>query len=135
MNVSGINTLQANEFAVTLEGETLDTVLSFDTFEYMTPGGEGDKPLLTLYKLVEDDRDTIFNRWLAESLGSTDSSGRPRRTFVLTAVNDGHAIRRWTFQGAWIAAVALSSLDSASYEFAVERVRLGYDRIDCELLP
>lgn len=134
MNVSGINTLQANEFVVTLEGESLDTVLSCDTFEYLTPGGDGDKPLLTIDKLVEDDRDTVFNRWLAESLGSPDPSGRPRRTFVLTAVNDGRAIRRWTFQRAWIAAIGLSSFDSASYEFAVERVRLGYDRVDCELL-
>jgi hypothetical protein len=73
-------------------------------------------------------------RWLVETLGSQSPSGRPRRSFVVTAVNDGNAIRRWTFKGAWIAAIAQGSLDTTSYDFAVERVSLGYDKIACELL-
>jgi hypothetical protein len=134
MNVSGSNTLQMKEFAVTLDGEVIDTILSCDMFEYLTAEGDADKPLLTFYKQVEDSRDTIFNRWLGETLGSQSPSNRPRRTFVVTAANDGNAIRRWTFKGAWIAAVAQGSLDSTSHEFAVERVKLGYDKIACELL-
>jgi hypothetical protein len=134
MNVSGFNTLQENEFAVTLDGEPIDTILSCDTFEYLTAEGDVDKPFLTFYKQVEDSRDTTFNRWLAETLDSQSPSSRPRRTFVVTAVNDGNAIRRWTFKAAWIAAVAQGSLDSTSHEFAVERVKLGYDKIACELL-
>jgi len=134
MNMSGINTLQANGFAVTLDGEVIDTILSCDIFEYLTAEGDADKPLLTFYKQVENSRDTAFNRWLGETLGSQGPSSRPRRTFVVTAVNDGEAIRRWTFTNAWIAAVAQGSLDSTSHEFAVERVKLGYDKITCELL-
>ena len=103
-------------------------------FEYLTAAGDSEKPLLTLFKQVEDSRDSLFNRWLVETLASTDPSARPRRTFVLTAVNDGHPIRRWTFNGAWIASVAQGSLDSESYELAAERIKLGYDTITCELL-
>ena len=134
MNVSGGNTLQANEFAVTLDGESIDTILSCDIFEYVTAEGEADKPFLTFYKQVEDSRDSVFNRWLVQTIGSRDPSSRPRRTFVVTAVNDGNLIRRWTFTGAWIAAIAQGSLDSTSHEFAVERVKLGYEKIACELL-
>ena len=134
MNVPGGNTLQVNEFAVTLDGEAIDTIMSCDMFEYVTAEGDADKPLLTFYKQVEDSRDTVFNRWLVETLGSRDRSSRPRRTFVVTALNDGNPIRRWTFTGAWIAAIAQGSLDSTSYEFAVERVKLGYEKITCELL-
>ena len=50
------------------------------------------KPLLTFYKQVEDSRDTVFNRWLGETLGSPEPDHRPRRTFVVTAVNDGRPI-------------------------------------------
>jgi hypothetical protein len=103
-------------------------------FEYLTAGGDAEKPLLTFYKQVEDSRDTVFNRWLGETLGNPEPAIRPRRTFVVTAVNDGNAIRRWTFKGAWIAAVGQGSLDSTSHDFAVERVKLGYDTIVCELL-
>jgi len=134
MNVSGGNTLQVNEFAVTLDGKAIDTILSCDMFEYLTAEDDADKPLLTFYKKVEDDRDTVFNCWLVETLGSRDRSSRPRRTFVVTAMNDGSPIRRWTFTGAWIASVAQGSLDSTSYEFAVERIKLDYDKLTCELL-
>ena len=133
-HVSGENTLQVNEFVVTLDGEAIDTILSCDMFEYLTAEGDADRPLLTFYKQVEDSRDSVFNRWLGETLASQSPASRPRRTFVVTAVNDGNAIRRWTFTGAWIAAVAQGSLDSTSHEFAVERVKLGYDRIACDLL-
>jgi len=134
MNVSGGNTLQVNEFTVTLDGEAIDTILSCDMFEYVTAEDHADKPLLTFFKRVEDSRDTVFNGWLAETLGSRDRSSRPRRSFVVTAMNDGNPIRRWTFTGAWIAAVAQGSLDSTSYEYAVERIQLGYEKLACELL-
>jgi len=134
MNTFGSNTLQANDFAVTLDGETIDTILSCDMFEYLTAAGDADKPLLCFYKQVEESRDSVFNRWLGETFGSSEPSGRPRRTFVVTAVNDGNPIRRWTFADAWIAAVAQGILDSTSHEFAVERVTLGYDTIGCELI-
>jgi hypothetical protein len=134
MNTQGVNTLQSNEFAVTLDGEAIDTILSCDMFEYLTAAGDADKPFLTFYKQVEDSRDSVFNRWLGETLGSKEPSSRPRRTFVVTAVNDRNPIRRWTFAGAWIAAVAQGSLDSTSHEFAVERITLGYDTIGCELV-
>ena len=134
MTTSGFNTLQANDFIVTLDGEAVDTILSCDMFEYLTAAGDADKPFLTFYKQVEESRDSVFNRWLGETLGSREPSSRPRRTFVVTAVNDGNPIRRWTFTGAWIAAVAQGSLDSTSHEFAVERIKLGYDKIACELL-
>lgn len=49
MNTSGINTMRMNEFAVTLDGET---ILSCDLFEYLTADGDGAKPLLTFYKQV-----------------------------------------------------------------------------------
>ena len=129
-----VNTLQANQFVVTLDGEAIDTILSCDMFEYLTAEGAADKPPLTFYKQVEDSRDTVFNRWLAETLASETPSSRPRRNFVVTAVNDGNPIRRWTFRGAWIAAVAQGSLDSTSHDFAVERIKLCYDKIACELL-
>jgi T4-like virus tail tube protein gp19 len=134
MNMPGVNTLQASEFAVTLDGEVIDTILSCEMFEYLTAAGDADKPFLTFYKQVEDSRDSVFNRWLSETLGSKEPSSRPRRTFVVTAVNDGNPIRRWTFKDAWIAAVAQGSLDSTSHEFAAERVKLGYDTIVCELI-
>jgi len=129
-----VNTLQANQFVVTLDGEAIDTILSCDMFEYLTAEGAADQPPLTFYKQVEDSRGTVFNRWLAETLASETPSSRPRRNFVVTAVNDGNPIRRWTFRGAWIAAVAQGSLDSTSHDFAVERIKLCYDKITCELL-
>ena len=134
MNVPGSNTLQANGFASTLDGEVIDSILSCDMFEYLTAGGDAEKPLLTFYKQVEDSRDTVFNRWLGATLGNPEPASRPRRTFVVTAVNDGNPIRRWTFTNAWIAAVAQGSLDSTSHEFAVERISLGYEKITCDLL-
>jgi hypothetical protein len=134
MNVPGSNTLQANEFAVTLDGDVIDSILSCDMFEYLTAVGDADKPFLSFFKQVEDSRNTVFNRWLGETLGSREPASRPRRTFVSTAVNDGTPIRRWTCTGAWIAAVTQGSFDSTSHEFAVERISLGYDTIACELL-
>jgi T4-like virus tail tube protein gp19 len=134
MHMHGVNTLQSNEFAVTLDGEVIDSILSCDMFEYLTAAGDADKPFLTFYKQVEDSRDTVFNRWLGQTLGNPEPASRPRRTFVVTAVNDGNPIRRWTFTGAWIAAVAQGSLDSTSHEFAVERISLGYEKITCDLL-
>ncbi len=126
--------LQVNEFVPSLDGEVLDTILSCDLFEYLTAGGDAEKPVLTFHKQIEESRDTVFNRWLAETLASKDPASRPRRTFVVTAVSDGTPIRRWTFTGAWIVAVAQGSLDSTSYEFAVERIKLGYDAVTCEML-
>jgi hypothetical protein len=131
---SVVNTLQDNQFVVTLDGEPIDTILSCDMFEYLTADGDADKPPLTFYKQVEASRDSVFNRWLAETLASDSPSNRPRHTFVVTAVNDGNASRRWTFTGAWIAAIAQGSLDSTSHDFAVERVKLCYDKLACELL-
>jgi phage tail-like protein len=134
MNVSGANTLQVNEFSIALDGEPINTILSCDMFEYLTAEGDADKPFVTLFKQVEDSRDSVFNRWLVETLASRDPSSRPRRTIVVTAVNDDRPIRRWTLTGTWIAAIAQGSLDSTSHDFAVERVKLGYEKIACELL-
>lgn len=133
MNVPGVNTLQANEFTVTLDGDAIDSIVAFDVFTYLTPD-DADKPWLSVLKRVEDDRGTTFNRWLSETLAHSTPSARPRRTFVVTAVNDGNPIRRWTFSGAWIASIAQGGFQVTSHEFAVEQVAIGYDRVTCELL-
>ena len=41
---SVVNTLQDNQFVVTLDGEAIDTILSCDMFEYLTAEGDADKP-------------------------------------------------------------------------------------------
>lgn len=134
MNISGANTLQANEFSATLDGAEIDTIVSFDAFAYVTPGGDADKPFLTLYKRVEDATNTPFNNWLVGTLASPTPDGRPRRTFVVTAVNDDIPVRRWTFKGAWIAMVAQGAFRAADHGLVLEQVSLGYDSVTCELL-
>ena len=134
MSITGANTLQAHEFLATLDGADIDTIVSFEAFAYVMPDDAADKPLLIFYKRVEDAANTPFNKWLAETLASTAPASRPRHTFVVTAVNDGVPVRRWTFHGAWIAMVAQGSFRAADHGLVLEQISLGYDSVVCDIL-
>ena len=134
MDVSGTDTLQGKEFSFTLDGVKLHSIVAVAPFAYLTPGDEAEMPWLTMSKRVEDNPLTVFNAWLRETLAKRIPAERPRKTFVVTAVNDGVPVRRWTFAGVWIASVVQGGILTTSHELALEEVALGYDSVACEVL-
>lgn len=134
MNVSGANTLQANEFTVEIDGELIDSIVTCEAFTYLQGDAGGGRSSISMRKRVEDSPTTAFNRWLIETLAAPAADSRPCRTVVVTALNDGTPIRRWTFAGSKIMSIVQGGFEVDSYEFADEQVTIGYDRMSCELL-
>lgn len=132
-----VDSLVANEFHVELNGEALHGVFrvsGLTTFRLEAEGGETtmEKVLVpfTLFKMVQRDGNSTFNKWLRETLATGRGHTRPRRTLAIVAVDDGVETRRWTAKGAWISEVRYSEFDTGSSEMVQEMVTVHYDELE-----
>ncbi len=128
-----VDSLVANEFEIEIEGEKLAGVFRLSGLVSFKLDGTSENNMravhepFTLVKMVQRDGNNLFNKWLRESTDATAGSDRPRRTLAVVAIDDGVEIRRWTLNGAWIAAVSYSDFDTGSSEMIEETVTVHYD--------
>lgn len=131
-----IDSLCANEFAVQIDGEIIPGVFRVSglvSFKLDTRASSGLKMLhepFKISKMVQRDGNSVFNRWLRETVSAKADIARPKRNLAVQAIDDGVEIRRWTVKGAWISEITYSDFNSASSEMVEETVLIMYDEID-----
>lgn len=124
MTEQTIDSLIANEFTVELDDTAVDGVFRVSGLTLFKTAGENS---LVVTKIVQRDPHMPFNKWLKDTLNAVGKV--PTRKLSVTAVDDGVAVRRWTFNDASIASVTYSDFDSASAELVEERVVVGYGSV------
>lgn len=121
MSEQVIDSLVANEFTVAVDGTDVNGIFRVSGLALFKTAV--DTPLIVT-KMVQRDPNLPFNQWLRDTVAAVGKV--PTRTLTVTAVDDGVAVRRWTFNEAHIQAVTYSDLDSASVEMVEERVAIHY---------
>lgn len=125
-----VDSLVANEFEVRLEDETLAGVFRVEgltTFKLDENGKRLHEPF-RLVKMVQQDGNNAFNRWLRETQEADNT--RPRRTVAILAMDEGVETRRWTVYNAWISEVTYSTFDSAAADMVEEIVTIQYEMLE-----
>lgn len=125
-----IDSLVANEFTLSVDGQVVTgifRVVGLTTLKLDADGGRIYPPV-QIVKMVQRDGNTPFNKWLRESVAA--ETHRPTRTVVITAVDDGTPIRRWSLVEAQISEVSYSEFNTASGEMIEERVTVSVTRIE-----
>lgn len=136
VGVKAIDSLSANEFAVRIEEEKIDGIfkvcglVSFKLDVKATSALKAVKDPFTIVKMVQRDPNTPFNKWLRETIAAQTDIVRPKRTVVISAVDDGVETRRWTVKGAWISSVTYSDFNTASNELIEETLTIQWDEIE-----
>jgi phage tail-like protein len=133
--IHALDSLCANEFAVEVEGEKIPGIFRVSdlTSFKLDTGGSALKIVsepFKITKMVQRDGNSVFNRWLRETVNAKDSAKRPTRTVAVMAIDDGVETRRWTVNGAWISEISYSDFNSGSFEMVEETVTIHYDSID-----
>lgn len=130
--VIAVDSLIANEFALELNGEAVQGVLSVNKLVTYKVDADGNRvmPPFEVAKMVQRDGNLPFNKWLRETTDKRNTPERPRRDVTVVAVDDGVVTRRWTAKNAWIAEVRYSDFDSASFEIVAEVYVIMYDDIE-----
>lgn len=123
-----VDSLVANEFEVEIEGEQLLGVFRVDSLVTFQLDADGERIYLPfqLVKMVQRDGNSIFNKWLRETL----AGGCPRRELAVVAIDDGVETRRWVIKGAWISRVAYSGFDTGAADMVEEIVTIQYDALE-----
>ena len=131
-----VDSLVANEFEVELEGESLPGVFRVSGLVTFKLDGDDEHhasrvtaPII-ISKMVQRDGNTVFNKWIRETVSAKPGDTRPRRTLAVVAIDDGVETRRWTISGAWIKEVRYSDFDSASSTMVEEIVTIHFDSLD-----
>jgi hypothetical protein len=127
-----IDSLCANEFAMEIDGESIDGIFrvsGLTTFKLDTVTLKPVQEPFQLVKMVQRDGNNAFNRWLRETTAAKDGS-RPTRTVAVVAIDDRVETRRWTATNAWISAVNYSDFNSASFEMVEEAVTIQYESLE-----
>ena len=130
-----IDSLVANEFEVEIEGEKLPGIFRIGGLVSFKLDGTDENsmqnlhPPFTLVKMVQRDGNSVFNKWLRESITTKPGVSRPRRTVAVVAIDDGVETRRWTAKGAWISGVSYSDFDTGSSEMVEEIITIHYDEL------
>jgi hypothetical protein len=133
--IHALDSLCANEFAVEVEGEKIPGIFrvsDLTSFKLDTTG-TGLKVLrepFKITKMVQRDGNSVFNRWLRETVGAKEGASRPKRTVAVMAIDDGVETRRWTVTDAWISEIRYSDFNSGSFEMVEETVTIHYDAIE-----
>ncbi len=136
VGVQAIDSLSANEFAVQLEDEKIGGIfkvsglVSFKLDAKTTSALKLVKEPFKIVKMVQRDPKNPFNKWLRETVASQTDIVRPKRTLVISAIDDGVETRRWTVKGAWIIAVSYSDFNTASNELIEETLTIQWDEIE-----
>ncbi len=129
--LTALDSLQANEFALELEGEPVAGV--FHVSGLMSFQLEPIKKFhkrIKVAKMVQRDGTLPFNQWIRESVeAGSDSDNRPTRTLAVVAIDDGEETRRWTLKGAYITGIRYSSFNTSSSDFVEEQVKIQFEEV------
>lgn len=130
-----IDSLSANEFAVEMDGAQTSgvlTIIDLITFKLDVKPSltKLERPPFKLAKLVQQDADAPFNRWIRETTAAKDDIVRPMRTLAIVALDEGVETRRWTVKGAWISQIEYSKFDSGLNELVQETLTIHYDAVE-----
>ncbi len=128
-NLSAMDSLQGNEFAVEIDGELVKGVFRVSGLVTFRLNAATTAPTITLAKMVQRDASLPFNAWLRETINAGSSADRPSRTLAVIAVDDGEETRRWTLTEAYITEVHYSDFDTASSDFVEEIVTIAYSSL------
>lgn len=128
-NVTAVDSLQANEFAVELDGTPVKGVFRVSGLHTFSLGGGDANTPVVITKMVQRDAALPFNAWLRETVAAGQSTERPTRTLAVVAIDDGEEVRRWTLQDATITAIAYSEFDTGSSDFVEEQVSIRYSNL------
>lgn len=125
--VDALDSLQANEFHVEIDGERVSGVFRVDGLTSFMLGADGvETPPITVTKMVQRDANIPFNRWLRETVEAGSTENRPTRTLHVVAVDDGEETRRWTLAGAHITSVRYDTFDTSSSDMVEEVITVAY---------
>ncbi len=129
--LTALDSLQANEFVLELEGEPVEgvfRVMGLSTFQL-----EPVKPFqnrIKVAKMVQRNADLAFNQWIRETVEAGNASeDRPTRTLAVVAIDDGEETRRWTLKDAYIESIRYSPFDTASSDFVEEQLKIRYEEL------
>ncbi len=135
-NIRAIDSLVANEFAVSLEGQPVTGIFSISglrTFKLDVRTTTAIKKIqepFKITKMVQRDPHIPMNAWIRATFAVGDDIDRPRRTLVISAVDNGTETRRWTVYRAWIAEIGYSDFNSGSSEMVEETLTIHFDDIE-----
>lgn len=126
-----VDSLVGNEFEIWLNDDMVQGVFRLEgmtTFQLDPATGERIHTPLQLTKMVQRDGQNPFNTWLRETMA--DGADKPRRAFIVKAIDDGVETRCWTFKEAYIAAVSYRTFDTGSAEMVEEVVTIEYESVE-----
>ena len=129
-----IDSLIANEFTVTINGEPIRGIFRVANLVTLAFDDDGNRiyPPFEITKMVQRDGENTFNTWLRETIAMTDNQNLPTREVTVVAVDDGVVTRRWIARGARIVNVRYTEFDTGRSEMVEEIYTIAYDHIDEE---
>lgn len=126
-----LDSLCANEFAVEIDGKRADGIFRVvGLILFRSSNASAETTPLMITKMVQRNPNNAFNTWLRETMNASDTSGHPKRTVTILALDDGEETRRWTFVNAHIVSVSYSEFDSSSRDLVEERITLHYGSVE-----
>jgi phage tail-like protein len=134
--IRALDSLVANEFAVSLDGELVSGIFSIEglvTFKLDVKTTTAMKKLqepFVIKKMVQRDPNNLFNTWIRATFAAGADIVRPTRTLTITAIDNNVPTRRWTVKKAWISEIKYSDFNSGSGELVEEIVTIQYEDID-----
>ncbi len=125
-NVTEVDSLQGNEFAVEIEGEPVKGVFRVSGLVSFSLTDRAATATLVIAKMVQRDVTMPFNKWIKETVAAGSS---PTRAVAIVAIDDGTETRRWTLTDAQITQVSYSDFNTASSELVEESITLTYSQL------
>ncbi|MBN1965256.1 MAG: hypothetical protein JW910_11465 [Anaerolineae bacterium] len=122
--IKAVDSLSAYEFTVEINGETISGIFSVSG---LTSYREDEiYPPLIIAKMVQQNPNSIFNKWARETVAGKMSV----RDVAIVAVDEGVETRRWVYKNSYITAIDFSTFDTASSELVEERVTIKAERVE-----
>lgn len=129
-HVAALDSLQANEFAVELDGVPVKGVFRVTGLRTFRLGEtDVESAPVIISKMVQRDVTLPFNQWLRETVDAGHGTQRPTRTLAIVAVDDGEETRRWTLTDAYVTEIAYTDFDTSDSQFVEELVTVAYSEI------
>ena len=129
--IRAIDSLSSNEFQVEIDGEVATGIFGVSGLHIrcvdLTAGRLVHQPL-TITKMVQQDPDLPFNRWVRETL--ENSTNKVTRQIAVVAMDEGLETRRWVYQDAWISDIAFSDFDKAHSVLIEERLTIQHSGVE-----
>ncbi len=125
-----LDSLSANEFRVEINGETVEGIFRISGFKPFDFVNTGNPNTLTLTKMVQRNGNSVFNKWVRESIQTLGMDVNPTRTVEIVFVDDEEEVRRWALKNAFLVSLAYSDLDTARTELVEEIAIIQYAGVE-----